>query len=146
MTDPTIAHRITGVTVGTLSLSNVQSVTWKDSNPWVDIDIPGSNLGVHHHLRSNLVVGEIICLDIATIWTCFYGQDYVTESTGEKTVFSLNGQEFVVNMTDTAGYTLTFNFYDVRVTTIEPHGSIREVGSETPWIIKFTADKVERSV
>lgn len=144
MTVPTIISRVSKVLVKDIELLNVRSVDWKENSPWVDIPIPFGTM-VHQHLIPHQIEGTIVCLDMESLWTCFYTSEIIDEETGEKTVFSTSGDEFEVTLKDISGNEVVFNFWNVRILTVDP-SPIGELGGEVSWTIKFSASRVERYV
>ena len=144
MTAPKIISRVAKVLIKDVELLNVRSVDWKENSPWVQIPIPNGPM-IHQHLIPHMIEGTIVCLDVATLWTCFYISEIIDEETGEKTVFSTDGDEFKVTLKDISGDEVVFNFWNVRILTVEP-SLIGELGTEVIWTIKFTASRVEKYV
>lgn len=141
-----LTARVESVLVKETTLKGVNSAVWDDSDPWVRIPIAAGDM-LHQHLKPQLIEGTIICYDIGTIWTAFYGGSppIIDESTGEKTKFSEDGTEFVITLKDTLGNSVVFSFYDVRITTINltsPELEGDQIGS---WTIKFSARAVMKS-
>lgn len=135
--------RVESVLVKNVYLKGVQSAHWKDSDPWVRIPIPAGDM-LHHHLMPNNIDGVITCYDIASIWEAFYDSNIIIESTGEKTVFSPVGTEFVITLKDINNNPVSFNFSNVRITTIDLSIAEQESGGEGLWTIRFTAKGVVR--
>ena len=142
MTAPKIITRVAKVQVKDVELLNVRSVDWKENSPWVQIPIPNGPM-LYQHLIPHQIEGTIVCLDVATLWTCFYISEIIDEETGEKTVFSTDGDEFKVTLKDISGNEVVFNFWNVRILTVDP-SLIGELGAEVVWTVKFTASRVEK--
>jgi hypothetical protein len=138
--------RVESVLVQQTYLKGVRSAVWNDSDPFVQIPIPAGDM-LHHHLKPNMIEGTIICFDVASIWTAFYGGEspIIDEDTGEKIKFSTDGTEFVIVLKDILGNDLTFNFHDVRINTIQMVSPELESGGEGSWVIRFTARLVVKS-
>jgi len=132
--------RVESVYVKGTTLKGVQSAIWTDSDPWVKTPIPLGQM-LHQHLMPNMIEGTIVCMDITSIWEAFYGGSppIIDEDTGEKTKFSSDGTEFVITLKDILGNSIVFNFYDVRILTIQTVTPELESGGEGAWTIKFTA-------
>lgn len=139
--ETSLVARVESVQVKDVTLKGVQTATWRDSDPWVQIPIPAGPM-LHHHLKPNLIEGTITCYDATTIWEAFYTSGIINESTGEKTKFSTDGTEFIITLKDIEGNNLVFSFYDVRITTIDLANAELESGGEGLWTIRFTARKV----
>ena len=142
MTAPKIISRVAKVQVKDVELLNVRSVDWKENSPWVQIPIPNGPM-LYHHLIPHQIEGVIVCLDVASLWSCFFTSEIIDEETGEKTVFSTDGDEFKVTLKDISGNEVVFNFWNVRILTVDP-SLIGELGAEIVWTIKFTASRVEK--
>ena len=141
-TELSVISKVTQIMIGTDELLNVRSIDWKENSPWVDIPIPYGPM-IHQHLIPHMIEGTILCLDVASLWTCFYTSEIINEETGEKTVFSTSGDEFEVTLKDISGNEIIFNFWDVRIMTVEP-SLIPESNGEVVWTVKFTASRVEK--
>jgi hypothetical protein len=141
-----LVARVHSVLVKNTYLKGVKSAKWNDSNPWVDTNIPFGNMW-HTHIKSPMIEGMITCYDVDSIWTAFYGGEspIIDENTGEKTKFSTSGDEFIITLKDVNGLSMVFNFWDVRITTIELQSAEEEGGGEGIWVIRFTARKVVKN-
>ena len=142
MTAPKIISRVATVLIKDVELLNVRSVDWKENSPWVQIPIPNGPM-LYQHLIPHQIEGVIVCLDVASLWSCFFTSEIIDEETGEKTVFSTSGDEFEVTLKDISGNEIIFNFWDVRIMTVDP-SLIPESNGEVVWTVKFTASRVEK--
>lgn len=130
-------------------LKGVKDAVWKDSDPWVQIPIPFGNM-LHHHLLPNNVQGVIRCMDIITLYAIFYETlidttHYAVTEAGEKTKFSVAGDQFQIYLKTIFGTSYRFDFYDVRVNTIELENPESAGGGENCWVVRFTARKVVKN-
>jgi len=137
-----VISKVTQIMIGTDELLNVRSIDWKENNTLVNIAIPGGSM-IYQDLIPHVIEGTILCLDIASIWVCFYDSDLVNEETGRKTVFSVDGDEFILTAKDITGTNVVFNFYNVRIISIDP-SPMTELSTEVVWTIRFTASRVEK--
>lgn len=150
---PIIPSRVADVKVGInenscVSLSGVKSIIWKDSDPWVILEIPvGSN--IFQHLRKVLVDGEMKCLDIQSMYNAFYTIDVSSEAGMQQAINPNTGKKskidyFSVKVRDALSkFEYSYLFSDMIIQTVEL-GNLGEKRGETPWIVKFLAESVVR--
>lgn len=149
-----ILTRTTSIKVGKdaanyATVIGIESIAWKDSDPWVVLPIPAGESNIYQHLRPVQIEGKLICKDVNSMYTAFYetdvddlaGNQYAIDpTTGKKNVI----EYFVVYGVAQDGTAYTYTFTNVRVKTISI-GELKEKGTETPWIIEFYAEKVVKS-
>jgi len=149
--EPDIPTRIDDVEILSSHLKGVKDVQWRDSSPWVEIEVPAGNI-IHHHLKGTKIEGTISCYDMSSLYAIFYnteigesGKYPVDPNTGEKTKFSTLGDQFRVTIKSFTGQSYRFDFYDVRIETIDLKTPEEEYGGESIWQIQFTARWVKRT-
>lgn len=140
MTIPIIINKVSKVMIKTEELLNVKTIEWKNNSRLIEIPIPGGDIK-YQNLSPHQIIGTIVCLDVTSLWTCFYDSNIVDEETGLTTVFSIGGDEFEVTTKDISNNEVIYNFWNVRIQTIDP-STINENINEITWTIKFTASKI----
>lgn len=149
-----ILLRVTSIKVGYdvthyATLTGVDRINWKDSDPWIVLPIPAGNTNIYQNLRPVQIEGRLICLDVASMYTAFYATDIDNADGNQYAVDPTTGKKhtieyFVVAGIDHTGTAVTYTFTNVRVRTIGIE-ELTEKGKETPFAISFYADKVVKS-
>ena len=154
MAPPNILVRISEVRIGynlanSYVILNVKTVSWSDSDPWVEIPIPAGSIK-YQHLKPNKVTGKMVCFNITSLYTALYATDVQAAAENQ---FAINPttakhnvvEYFRVKGKDIAGTEHTYTFTNVRIRKVSI-GELKEDPTETPWIVDFTADLATKVV
>jgi hypothetical protein len=129
----------------TYEWTGIKSIKWNDVTPWVHTDIPQGPM-LHQHLRSPHVEIEIAVMDLSALYTALF--DTVIDSNDHVAVdINNNNRKYPVvycrfRFIDQDGEVVEYSVKDFRISTIGPDSI--ELGKETRWIIKATADLISK--
>jgi len=129
------------------TLSAVNQVKWSENNPWIKIPIPAGTT-IYQKIVPLQIEGEMICYNVVSIREIFYATD-IQSAAGDQFAMDEDGDRnaieyFLIKLMDIGGTTHTYSFQNVRIETINLGKAEEEYGGESPWIIKFTAEKVSK--
>lgn len=130
--------RITSLQLGSTTLADIKSFSFKIEDPYILISIPaGTN--VYQFLKQQTITGKFICLDEDALYDTLQAEGFLTFSTG---VRNLGTAVLTVRLTD--GNPETYTFSSFRVETIEIDDLKDEIG-EIPFTVVFTAKSVAKA-
>ena len=145
-----IGIRVAEVSIMGGDLLGVMGVDWKDTDPWVMLQVPKGPV-LEQHLLGPHVEGSITCHDYHSIYTQLQtipivvaGTQYPVNTDNSKTVFSTNptSSQFTIYLEDAYGNVNQFQFVNVRIRTIELTGATTTGMSPISWTIMFMADYI----
>ena len=126
----------------------IRNIKWTDVSPWVHIDIPAGPM-LHQHLRSPHITGEIIAVDLDAIHTALFVTAVNTTQYGYHPLIDINNNnrkypatycrfKFINHKNEIVEYSVS----KFRIETIGP--DLIELGHETRWNIRFSADLIKK--
>lgn len=129
------------------TLSAVNQVEWSENNPWIKIPIPAGTT-IYQKIVPLQIEGTMVCYDVTSIRTIFYetdiqsadGNQYAMDEDGDRNAI----EYFHIKLIDIYGNIHTYSFQNVRIETINLGKAEEEYGGETPWTVKFYAEKVSK--
>ena len=138
-----IGNRVKSVTVLDQPLLGLINTSWDDKDIWVELQIAKGPLLNQQLLGSQQYI-TIQTHDYPSIYTAFFataisGSYYPVNSDGSKTKFSVAGDEFNITLGDMDGADQSFDFFDVRVVSINLEKASVSGLQETVWTIKLKA-------
>jgi hypothetical protein len=144
-----IGNRVKSVNVLDQPLLGLINASWDDKDIWVELQVAKGPL-LNQQLLGSQVYITIQTHDYPSLYTCFYATaittgHYPINSDGSRTKFSASGDKFDIVLGDMDGVNQTFNFYDVRVVSINLEKASVSGLQETVWTIKLKARVVAYS-
>jgi hypothetical protein len=149
---PNLIIRPEKVLIGMDEFSNyewigIRSVSYRESNPWVHIDIPYGTM-LHQHIRSTEYNIMVKCKDFNSLYNAVF--ETPIDNEGHKAIDTnqyysknvINYLAIIVVGKNKKKYKIKFE--DVKVKSIYP--SNVELGLETEWIVELTAKKIKYGV
>ena len=141
---PTITTRTKSVTILGQSLNGVIDSDWEDTNPWVRIEIPKGPI-LEQNLIGPHIDGEVSTTDWKSLYLCLFQipistGHYPINSDGSKLNFSATGTDFVIVLEDNLGNSLTYQFTNVKIKTIQLDKLPTSGAKWGVWKIKFMCD------
>ena len=120
----------------------ITSISWSDVTPWLHIDIP-SGLMIHQHILSPHIRGEIRCKDLTTVHTALFTTPIdVNNHTAIDSQHNrkYNVEYFKIELINRLKQVVEVSFDGFKVETIGVENI--ELGTESTWVIHFSADRI----
>ena len=147
--DSLVGIRVASVNIMGTDLLGLIDCKWEDTNPWVEIQVPKGMI-IEQHLLGPQINIEVSTHDYESLHTALYtipitGIIYPINVDNTKAEFSTDipdTPQFIVTMKDNEGTSRVFNFFNVKVKTIELSKSTSSGKEELIWVVKLMADYV----
>jgi len=145
-----IGMRVVALDIFGNSLMGLLNLTWVDTDPWVQLQVPKGPM-LEQHLLGPHVSGTFDAHDWHSIYALLYNTAIPenpsykpVNADGSKTAFSTNpsSSEFTIYIQDNEGNTNGFQFVNVRIKTVQLDPATVLAVQPLNWTIKFMADYV----
>jgi len=129
------------------SFSGIDSINWRDSDPWIILEIPKGTC-VYQHIRPHKIEGRMLWSDIDSLRTALFatdisvtaGSQYAITDTGVKTKI----EYFYVKVIDHHGVEHDFSITGMRIRTVDIPDFSDNPQAKSQWVVAFYAEAITK--